>query len=160
MQLVGTQNTHELVTISLDGVICWWSLDNLHTPIEKISALKGAKKNVIFFSNNNNFKIILSCHFLQFHSITMMYQSLFAVAKMDACIWVIEVNQLKKRKFMLTLMVWLIFGLNKFIKFSAHYGAVTNVELHKTPGSADFSRYCLTSSIDFTCKLWNLAVIF
>jgi hypothetical protein len=46
MQLVGTQNSHELVTISLDGVICWWSLDNLHTPIEKVSALCGAKKNV------------------------------------------------------------------------------------------------------------------
>lgn len=54
MQMVGTQHTHELVTISLDGVICWWSLDNLHKPIEKISALSGPKKNVILSGFDNN----------------------------------------------------------------------------------------------------------
>jgi hypothetical protein len=50
MQMVGTQHTHELVTVSLDGVVCWWSLDNLHTPIEKFNALSGPKKNVSIFA--------------------------------------------------------------------------------------------------------------
>jgi hypothetical protein len=51
----------------------------------------------------------------------------------------------------------LLFKHNLF-PFLAHYGAITHVELHKAAGSVDFSRYCLTSSIDFTCKLWNLTV--
>jgi dynein intermediate chain len=46
MQVVGSQHSHELVTVSLDGVVCWWSLDNLHTPIDKLTASCGPKKNV------------------------------------------------------------------------------------------------------------------
>lgn len=88
----------------------------------------------------------------------MMHQSLFVAAKTAFCFWVTEANSLRTRRFTPTSMVSFKTETVFYLFYLAHHGAITNVELHRTPGSTDFSRYCLTSSIDFTCKLWNLAV--
>ncbi|KAI6190243.1 WD domain, G-beta repeat protein [Aphelenchoides bicaudatus] len=128
MQMVGTQHTHELVTVSLDGVVCWWSLDNLHTPIEKFNALSGPKKNLpistISFEHNDVSK--------------------FVCGGEDGTLYLGDRSEVSEEK-------------KIYADINAHQGAITNAELHKAPGSTDFSRYCLTSSMDFTCKLWNLA---
>uniref|UniRef100_A0A914Y8Q8 Uncharacterized protein n=1 Tax=Panagrolaimus superbus TaxID=310955 RepID=A0A914Y8Q8_9BILA len=57
MSIVGSQNAHDLVTISTDGRICSWALDNLSTPISGENLAYKTKRNLsvtsLCFLNNN-----------------------------------------------------------------------------------------------------------
>jgi len=39
--------------------------------------------------------------------------------------------------------------------FEGHQGPVTGIDCHAVPGQVDFSQYFITSSFDWTVKLWN-----
>ena len=39
--------------------------------------------------------------------------------------------------------------------FEGHQGPVTGIDCHAVPGAIDFSPYFITSSFDWTVKLWN-----
>jgi dynein intermediate chain len=47
-------------------------------------------------------------------------------------------------------------GINE--SFEGHYGPVTGLSCHQVQGPIDFSHTFLTSSFDWTVKLWNLKV--
>ncbi len=47
-------------------------------------------------------------------------------------------------------------GINE--GFEGHYGPVTGLSCHNVPGPIDFSHIFLTSSFDWSVKLWNLKV--
>lgn len=49
--------------------------------------------------------------------------------------------------------------LHFYLIFLAHQMPVTTVDMHHASGSIDFSPLCLSGSIDFNVKLWNLKVI-
>ena len=40
--------------------------------------------------------------------------------------------------------------------FEGHQGPVTGIDCHTVPGQIEFSPYFLTSSFDWTVKLWNM----
>lgn len=40
--------------------------------------------------------------------------------------------------------------------FEGHQGPVTGIDCHRVPGQIDFSPYFLTSSFDWTIKLWSM----
>ena len=42
--------------------------------------------------------------------------------------------------------------------FEGHQGPVTGIDCHKVPGQIDFSPYFITSSFDWTIKLWSIKV--
>ena len=42
--------------------------------------------------------------------------------------------------------------------FEGHQGPVTGLDCHTVPGQIDFSPYFITSSFDWTVKLWNIKV--
>ena len=42
--------------------------------------------------------------------------------------------------------------------FEGHVGPVTGIHTNSVPGSIDFSQYFLSSSFDWTVKLWNAKV--
>lgn len=44
--------------------------------------------------------------------------------------------------------------------FESHQGPVTAISTHKSRGSLEFPDLFLTSSFDWTVKLWNLKVMF
>ena len=47
-------------------------------------------------------------------------------------------------------------GINDM--FEGHQGPVTGIDCHAVPGAIDFSPYFITSSFDWTVKLWNIKV--
>ena len=44
-------------------------------------------------------------------------------------------------------------GINE--RFDGHHGPVTGIDFHPSTGAIDFSDLFITSSTDWTCKLWN-----
>ncbi len=42
--------------------------------------------------------------------------------------------------------------------FESHQGPITGIDSNAVPGAIDFSHYFLTSSFDWTVKLWNIKV--
>ena len=42
--------------------------------------------------------------------------------------------------------------------FEGHMGPITGIDCHNVPGQIDFSPYFLTSSFDWTLKLWSIKV--
>lgn len=49
-------------------------------------------------------------------------------------------------------------GINQADTYKGHYGAVTGLHFHPLFGSVDFSDLFLTSSVDWTVKLWRSKV--
>jgi dynein intermediate chain len=49
-------------------------------------------------------------------------------------------------------------GLNE--AFEGHQGPVTGIDCNAVPGPIDFSPFFLTSSIDWTVKMWNIKVCY
>jgi len=46
IQVVGTQNAHNLISISTDGRLCCWSLDMLTQPVERLDLTAKQSKSV------------------------------------------------------------------------------------------------------------------
>lgn len=125
MQMVGTTNAHDLVTVSTDGRLCSWSVDNLQLPIEAMNLTLAKNKRTItatsmsFFDNNINN---------------------FIIGSEEGEIYLADRHGTKGE-------------IQRSVE--AHQMPITNVDLHTGHGSVDFSPLCLSSSMDFGLKLWN-----
>jgi len=126
MKVVGTQNAHNLISISTDGRLCSWSLDMLSQPQETLELQHKQGRPVAVTSlafpagDVNNFIVGSE----EGHVYT-------------AC-------RHGSRAGVLDL-------------FEGHQGApVTGLSTHHGQGSIDFGHLFLTSSIDWTVKLWSL----
>lgn len=127
MKVVGTQNAHNLISISTDGRLCSWSLDMLSQPQEKLELHRQQSKPVAVtslafpHSDVNNFVVGSE-----------------EGAAYSAC-------RHGNRA-----------GIND--TYEGHTGPITGVSANSVQGTIDFSHLFLTSSIDWTIKLWSLKV--
>lgn len=126
MSVVGTQNAHNLISISTDGRLCSWSLDNLSAPQETLELHRQPSKPVAVtslafpHSDVNNFVIgseeglaYSACRHGSKAGITDAYE--------------------------------------------AHHGPITGISYNAVQnGPIDFSHLFLTSSMDWTIKLWSM----
>lgn len=123
--MVGTQNAHNVISISSDGKLCSWSLDNLSTPQDTLELQHRQSKPIavtcMAFPNNevNNFVLGSEDGFVY-----------------SAC-----------RHGNRT-------GIGE--TYEKHLGPVTGISTHQNQSSPDFGHLFLTSSIDWTIKLWSL----
>lgn len=49
-------------------------------------------------------------------------------------------------------------GINQYDTYKGHAGAITGLNFHPLSGPVDFSDLYLTSSVDWTVKLWRAKV--
>lgn len=125
LDVVGTENAHNLISASTDGRLCSWNLDNLSQPQESLElASRGAKQVAVtslsFPTNDVN-------KFLVGSEECLAYQGQRHGSKP---------------------------GLS--VQFDGHQGPVTAVSSHRaTGGQVDLSHLFLTSSFDWTIKLWS-----
>lgn len=123
--MVGTQNAHNVISISSDGKLCSWSLDMLSQPQDTLELQQRQSKSIAVtsmgFEHNdiNNFVVgsedgymYSACRHGARAGITNMYEK--------------------------------------------HLGPVTGISTHYNQSSPDFGDLVLTSSIDWTIKLWSL----
>lgn len=125
IQVVGSQNAHNLISISNDGKLCSWTLDNMNTPQETLE---------------------LQCKQTRHVAVTSMGfrpgdVNNFIVGSEEGPIYTATRHGNKS-------------GINE--SFEGHYGPVTGLSCHNVPGPIDFSHIFLTTSFDWSVKLWNL----
>jgi len=125
VNVVGTQNAHNLISVSTDGKVCSWSLDMLSQPQDSMELQSKTNKAVAatcfsFLSGDANNFIVGS----------------------EECVTYSACRHGSK------------VGIND--PFEGHQGPLTGVDTHCVPGQVDFSPYFLTSSFDWTIKLWSL----
>lgn len=129
LELIGSQNAHNLISVSTNGKLCSWNLDNLSQPQESLELLNRHPR---------------------------------PVAVSSLCFPLNDVN-----KFVVSSEEGLVFQGQRHgkkpglvVQYEGHYGTVTSVSCHQaTHPQLDFSHLFVSSSIDWTVKLWSLKLI-
>eukprot|EP01012_Entosiphon_sulcatum_P003356 TRINITY_DN11032_c0_g2_i1.p1 TRINITY_DN11032_c0_g2~~TRINITY_DN11032_c0_g2_i1.p1 ORF type:complete len:623 (-),score=118.08 TRINITY_DN11032_c0_g2_i1:105-1973(-) len=132
LNVVGTSNSHELVSLSTDGRFCVWNLDNLGQPQECVDLCQ-----LVDVGDSRVKKDITACTL----SFAEQEFNKFFVGSEDGGLY--SGNR---------------HGSSSRIteKYEGHVGPITGTHCHpNTGGSVDFSDLILTSSMDWTCKLWS-----
>ncbi|XP_066262979.1 cytoplasmic dynein 1 intermediate chain-like isoform X6 [Euwallacea similis] len=125
LSVVGTQNAHNLISISTDGRMCSWSLDMLGQPQEILDLHRMQGKPVA-----------VTC--LDFPSSDV---NNFVVGSEEGAAYSACRHGAKA-------------GITE--TYDGHQGPITGVSVNAVQGGIDFSHMFLTSSLDWTIKLWSL----
>lgn len=124
IQVIGTPNAHNLISISTDGKLCSWSLDMLSVPQESIELHQKQSKpvNVTAMSfpsgDSNN----------------------FFIGSEDGVVYGASRHGNKQ-------------GVTEV--YEGHHAPVTRVHCNPITTPIDFSHLFLSSSFDWTVKLWS-----
>nr|SVE82998.1 EOG090X03UT [Daphnia magna] len=127
LSVVGTQNSHSLISISTDGKMCSWSLDMLAQPQETLDLQQRQSRAVAATcmafpqpqSDINNF-IVGSEEGI-----------IYSAGRHGPRAGIIDT-------------------------YEGHQGPIRGMDCHNSQGPIDFSHLFLTSSVDWTVKLWSL----
>ncbi|XP_051948803.1 cytoplasmic dynein 1 intermediate chain 1 isoform X3 [Xyrauchen texanus] len=124
VNVVGTQNANNLITVSTDGRMCSWSLDMLSQPQESMELVYNKSKPVAVTGmafptgDVNN----------------------YIVGSEEGTVYTASRHGSKA-------------GIGEM--FEGHQGPVTGISCHSAVGPVDFSHLFVTSSFDWTVKLWS-----
>ncbi|ORZ08066.1 WD40-repeat-containing domain protein [Lobosporangium transversale] len=132
MDMVGTQNAHNLISVSTDGTMCSWQLDMLAQPQETISLDYPAH------------------HITDEVAVTTLgfpdgETNAFWVGTEEGAIY--QANRYARAGSQA--------GINATYSYKGHFGPVTGLHFHPLFGPVDFSDLYLTCSVDWTVKLWR-----
>ncbi|KAK1215473.1 hypothetical protein PQX77_021907 [Marasmius sp. AFHP31] len=132
MQMVGTQNAHNLITSSTDGTVCSWLVDMLAQPQETLE--------LIHAGHNKTGEVAITIMDFPDNETTT-----FWVGTEEGNVY--QANRYDRAGAKA--------GLNQYDVYKGHAGPVMGLHFHPTSGSVDFSDLFLTSSVDWTVKLWR-----
>ncbi|KAK7445441.1 hypothetical protein VKT23_014860 [Stygiomarasmius scandens] len=132
MQMVGTQNAHNLITTSTDGTVCSWLVDMLAQPQETLELIHAGH-------NKTGEVAITTLDFPDNETTT------FWVGTEEGNVY--QANRYDRAGAKA--------GLNQYDVYKGHSAPVMGLHFHPTSGSVDFSDLFLTSSADWTVKLWR-----
>ncbi|XP_028292636.1 dynein, cytoplasmic 1, intermediate chain 2a isoform X2 [Gouania willdenowi] len=124
VNVVGTQNANNLISISTDGKICSWSLDMLSQPQDSMELVFKQSKAVAVTSM----------------SFPLGDVNNFVVGSEDGSVYMSCRHGSKA-------------GISEM--FEGHHGPITGIDCHTAAGPLDFSHLFVTSSFDWTVKLWS-----
>ncbi|XP_042203653.1 cytoplasmic dynein 1 intermediate chain-like isoform X28 [Homarus americanus] len=125
MKVVGTQNAHNLISVSTDGKMCSWSLDMLSQPQESME-----------LQHKQSRAVAVTCMAFPHGDVNNFIVGSEEGAVFTACRHGSKAGIVDA--------------------YEGHQGPVTGISTHSTPGPIDFSHLFLTSSIDWTVKLWSV----
>ena len=132
LRMVGTQNAHNLITASTDGTVCSWMLDMLARPQETLQLLNTAHAKTDEVS-------VTTLGFPDQETTS------FWVGTEEGNVYSASRYDRAGAKA----------GLNTTDVYHAHAAPVTGLDFHPLVGAVDLSDLFLTSSMDWTTKLWR-----
>ncbi|KAG6854015.1 hypothetical protein C0991_011502 [Blastosporella zonata] len=132
MQMVGTQNAHNLITSSTDGTVCSWVVDMLAQPQETLE--------LVHAGHNKTGEVAITTLDFPDNETTA-----FWVGTEEGSVY--QANRYDRAGAKA--------GLNQYDVYKGHAGPVMSLHFHPLIGPVDFSDLFLTSSADWTVKLWR-----
>lgn len=132
MQMVGTQNAHNLITCSTDGTVCSWLVDMLAQPQETME--------LVHAGHSKTGEVAVTTFDFPDNETTA-----FWVGTEEGNIY--QANRYDRAGAKA--------GLNQYDVYKAHAGPIMGMHFHPLVGSVDFSDLFLTCSVDWTVKLWR-----
>lgn len=126
IQVIGTQNAHNLISISTDGKLCSWSLDMLSTPQESIELNQQKQSKPVNVT-------AMSFPPDDFNN--------FLIGSEDGIVYGASRHGNKQ-------------GVTEL--YEGHHAPVTRVHCNPITSPIDFSHLFLSSSFDWTVKLWSV----
>ncbi|EIE85044.1 hypothetical protein RO3G_09754 [Rhizopus delemar RA 99-880] len=132
IEMVGTQNAHNLISASTDGFVCSWQLDMLAQPQDYLELLHS--------SHNKTDEVSVTCLGFPDNETTA-----FWAGTEEGNIY--QANRYDRAGSKA--------GINQHDTYRGHHGMVTGLDFHPLHGPVDFSDLYLTSSVDWTVKLWR-----
>ncbi|KAJ1963792.1 hypothetical protein IWQ62_003108 [Dispira parvispora] len=132
LDIVGTQNAHNLVSASTDGLVCTWQLDMLAKPQEMLELVHPAHARTDEVSPT-------AMGFPDGETAT------FWVGTEEGHVYQANRHDRAGSKA----------GLNTAEVYRGHSGPVTSLHFHPSCGPVDCTDLFLTSSVDWTVKLWR-----
>ncbi|CAG8557302.1 14171_t:CDS:10 [Ambispora leptoticha] len=132
MQMVGTQNAHDLVSASTDGLICSWHLDMLTQPQETLE--------LVHPTHTKTDEVSVTALGFPDNETTA-----FWVGTEEGNVY--QANRFDRAGSKA--------GINQYDCYKGHWGPVTGLQFHPLAGKIDFSDLFLTASVDWTVKLWR-----
>ena len=150
VDIVGTQHAHNIVSVSSDGLVCSWALDMLNKPLEVVDLNKTANQELKEAADDqekskkvkalaNDFAV--TCFDFQPGETKSMVLgteegNLYKGSRHD--------KATPKEK------------IQKADAYRGHGGPVTAVHFHPGGNTSVFGNLILTSSMDWSVKLWEL----
>ncbi|EKM50422.1 uncharacterized protein PHACADRAFT_263710 [Phanerochaete carnosa HHB-10118-sp] len=132
MQMVGTQNAHNLITSSTDGMVCSWLVDMLAQPQETLE--------LVHAGHNKTGEVAITTLNFPYNETTT-----FWVGTEEGNVY--QANRYDRAGAKA--------GLNQYDVYKGHSGPVMGLHFHPLHGPVDFSDLFLTCSADWTVKLWR-----
>ncbi|TYJ58004.1 hypothetical protein B9479_001363 [Cryptococcus floricola] len=132
MKMVGTQNANNLISSSTDGLVCSWLADMLAQPQETLP--------LTMPSHNKTDEVSITTFDFPDNE-----TSTFWIGTEEGSVY--QANRYDRASAKA--------GLNTEDIYKGHAAPVTGLHFHPGTGSIDFSDLFLTSSIDWTVKLWR-----
>ncbi|EPQ31168.1 uncharacterized protein PFL1_01356 [Pseudozyma flocculosa PF-1] len=133
LNLVGTQNAHNLVSASTDGNVCSWTLDMLASPQETMLLVKP--------SHPKTDEVGVTA--LAFPD---QETASFWIGTEEGNVYPASRYDRASQKA----------GLNTAEVYRGHAAPITGLDFHPLSGAVDFSDLFITSSMDWTAKLWRV----
>ncbi|KAF3833743.1 hypothetical protein F7725_024947 [Dissostichus mawsoni] len=140
VNVVGTQNANNLITVSTDGRMCSWSLDMLSQPQETMELVYNKSKPVAvtgmaFPTGDVNNYVVGSEE-----------GTVYTASRHGRLVHRHTHTKAKKSSHIFAGSLLYVYIL---------YWPVTGVSCHSAVGTVDFSHLFITSSFDWTVKLWS-----
>ncbi|KAL3320689.1 Cytoplasmic dynein 1 intermediate chain 2 [Cichlidogyrus casuarinus] len=156
VQVVGTQNAHNVVSLSSDGSLRAWTIDNFTQPVEASRVLECATSSGVheisptcmsFFANDvNNFALGAdnNCAYTeQRHS---------RVERVIGSVDLLVLNMLV----FISRSGGVRHDANRQLAYEGHSSPISSIHCHPSPGEVNFSNLFLTTSLDWTTRLWSV----
>lgn len=132
LEMVGTQNAHNLLSASTDGIVCAWTLDMLAKPQETLALRHGPNSKTEEVS-------VTALGFPEGETAT------FWVGTEEGNVYAAHRYDRAGAKA----------GLVEHEIYKGHAGPVTALDFHPVAGPVDLSDLFLTSGVDCSVKLWR-----
>jgi dynein intermediate chain len=132
LSMIGTHNAHNCITASSDGMICAWQLDLLAQPQEVLELLHPSPLRADDLG-------ITALDFPTNETAT------FWVGTEEGAVY--QINRYDRAGIKV--------GVHPNDIYSGHSGPITSLHFHPQVGALDFSDLFLTTSFDWTVKLWQ-----
>ncbi|KAF4569992.1 hypothetical protein EYR40_008975 [Pleurotus pulmonarius] len=132
MQMVGTQNAHNLISSSTDGMVCSWLVDMLAQPQETLE--------LVHAGHSKTGEVAITTMDFPDNETTT-----FWVGTEEGNVYQAHRYDRAGSKA----------GLNQYDVYKGHSGPVMGLHFHPLTGPIDFSDLFLTCSVDWTVKLWR-----